>query len=60
MNRQCGKLVAKWHTFYFDAARDDRGSWVRITETRPNGHRASIVLEVEHVPAFERELLKAV
>lgn len=54
------KLVAKWHSFYIDTKRSDRGEWVQITETRPSGHRQSIVLEKEHAEAFVRELLKAV
>lgn len=55
-----GKLVAKWHTFYFDAKVDDRGTWLRITETRPNGHRQSILIEASYAGDFQRELLKAV
>lgn len=54
------KLIARWHTFYFDSKKSDRGEWVQITETRPNGHRQFIVLEKEHADAFVRELLKAV
>lgn len=54
---QQGKLVAKWHTFFFDSTKDDNGAWIRITETRPNGNRA---IDHEFADAFQSELLKAV
>ena len=57
---EVAKLVAKWHTFYFDSKVDDRGSWIKVTETRPNGYRQSILLEQSIAAEFQRELLKAV
>ena len=53
-------LNAKWHTLFVDVLDNDRGIWLQLAETRPNGYRQSIVLESEHWPQFERELLKAV
>lgn len=58
--KEQGKLVARWHTFYFDSTKDDKGAWVRITETRPNGSRSSILIDQEFADAFQSELLKAV
>lgn len=57
---QQGKFVAKWHTFYFDSTKDEKGAWVRVTETRPNGSRSSILIDKEFADAFQSELLKAV
>ena len=54
------KLVARWHSFYFDTKVDDRGAWVRITETRPNGYRQSILVDADQADQFGNELLKAV
>ncbi len=53
-------LSAKWHSFHFEVLSNERGIWVQIAETRPNGRRQSIVVESEYVEGFQRELLKAV
>jgi hypothetical protein len=54
------KLAAKWLTLYFDSKVDARGSWIKVTETRPSGHRQSTLLEQSMVAYLPRELQKAV
>jgi len=53
-------IHAKWHALFVDVLENEKGTWLQIAETRPNGTRQSIVLENEYWPVFQRELLKAV
>lgn len=53
-------IDAKWHTLYLDVLQNDKGRWLQIAETRPNGHRQAVVLEEERWPELLREVRNAV
>jgi hypothetical protein len=55
-----GTIQAKWHTLFLDVLESDKGVWLQIAETRPDGKRQSVVIEEEHWPGIQSELLKAV
>jgi len=53
-------IEAKWHTVYLDVLQNDKGRWLQIAETRPNGQRHAVVLEEERWPELLSELRNAV